>query len=166
MTLLIGDKSRIAVEYLIDNQEKLIGRAKLWLNHVFIGSLSDTIFINGYLIGGFNEILSKMVLNDRYLSDNPIKIYESINNDMLCDDDKLYDLAKSYRVNFGTWSDYFNIYSYKLSESTGVILWQLTERNDELKDLINYPSCVFYETFNYSDLFKIIDNLNSIKTQH
>ncbi|HAT4042234.1 TPA: hypothetical protein I9Z13_004889, partial [Citrobacter freundii] len=80
MTLLIGDKSRIAVEYLIDNQEKLIGRAKLWLNHVFIGSLSDTIFINGYLIGGFNEILSKMVLNDRYLSDNPIKIYESINN--------------------------------------------------------------------------------------
>ncbi|MBS6113889.1 MAG: hypothetical protein KIA09_23695 [Citrobacter freundii] len=166
MTLLIGDKSRIAVEYLIDNQEKLIGRAKLWLNHVFIGSLSDTIFIDGYLIGGFNEILSKMVLNDRYLSDNPIKIYESINNDMLCDDDKLYDLAKSYRVNFGTWSDYFNIYSYKLSESTGVILWQLTERNDELKDLINYPSCVFYETFNYSDLFKIIDNLNSIKTQH
>ncbi|AIP97760.1 hypothetical protein CFSAN000560_19450 [Salmonella enterica subsp. arizonae str. CFSAN000560] len=166
MTLLIGDKSRIAVEYSIDNREKLIGRAKIWLNHVFIGSLSDTIFIDGYLIGGFNEILSKMVLNDRYLSDNPIKIYESINNDMLCDDDILYDLAKSYRVNFGTWSDYFNVYSYKLSKNTGVILWQLTERNDELKDLINYPSCVFYETFNYSDLFEIIDHLNSIKTQH
>ncbi|EAX5333234.1 hypothetical protein AXB75_22545, partial [Salmonella enterica] len=74
--------------------------------------------------------------------------------------------AKSYRVNFGTWSDYFNVYSYKLSESTGVILWQLTERNDELKDLINYPLCVFYETFNYSDLLEVIDHLNSIKTQH
>ncbi|ECF9713775.1 TPA: hypothetical protein ACIBQB_004320, partial [Salmonella enterica subsp. enterica serovar 9,12:-:-] len=90
----------------------------------------------------------------------------SINDDMLCDDDNLYELAKSYRVNFGTWSDYFNVYSYKLSESTGVILWQLTERNDELKDLINYPSCVFYETFNYSDLLEVIDHLNSIKTQH
>ncbi|EPV6064731.1 hypothetical protein ACV70F_003250, partial [Escherichia coli] len=73
---------------------------------------------------------------------------------------------KSYRVNFGTWSDYFNIYSYKLSESTGVILWQLTERNDELKDLMNYPSRVFYETFNYTDLLDVIDQLNSIKTQY
>ncbi|EFN8787582.1 hypothetical protein DCA27_20020, partial [Escherichia coli] len=70
------------------------------------------------------------------------------------------------RVNFGTWSDYFNIYSYKLSESTGVILWQLTERNDELKDLMNYPSRVFYETFNYTDLLDVIDQLNSIKTQY
>jgi|GEM_PF-3541768 len=166
MTLLIGDKSRIAVEYSINNREKLIGCAKVWLNHVFIGSLSDTIFIDGYLIGGFNEIKSKAVLNDRYLSGNPIEIYKLINNDMLCDDDDLYKLAKSYCVNFGTWSDYFNIYSYKLSERTGAILWQLTEKNDELKDLINYPSCVFYETFNYSDLFEVIDHLNSIKTQH
>ncbi|HFO6387376.1 TPA: hypothetical protein ACHKT4_003836, partial [Escherichia coli] len=60
----------------------------------------------------------------------------------------------------------FNIYSYKLSESTGVILWQLTERNDELKDLMNYPSRVFYETFNYTDLLDVIDQLNSIKTQY
>ncbi|EFH4977764.1 hypothetical protein [Escherichia coli] len=166
MTLLIGDKSRIAVEYSIYNLEKFIGCAKIWLNYSFIGSLDDTVFIDGYLIGGFNEILSKTVLNDRYFFDNPIKIYNSINDDMLCDDDKLYELAKSYRVNFGTWSDYFNIYSYKLSESIGVILWQLTERNDELKDLMNYPSRVFYETFNYTDLLDVIDQLNSIKTQY
>lgn len=59
MTQLIGDKSRIAVEYSIANQDKFIGFAKLWLNDSFLGSLSDTIFIDGYLIGGFNAVLSK-----------------------------------------------------------------------------------------------------------
>ena len=167
MTLLIGDKSRIAVEYSIHNREMFFGCARLWFNNSFIGSFSDPIYLDGYLLGGCYEILSKPMLNDRYSFDNPVKIYESyesIYDDQLCDDD-LHDLALSYRINFGTWSDYFNIYSYKLSESTGAILWKLIDKYDELKDLINYPSCVFYETFNYSDLIEIMDQLNSIKTQ-
>ncbi|PXY98824.1 hypothetical protein DKK71_00715 [Snodgrassella alvi] len=166
MTLLIGDKSRIAVEYSIHNRESFFGCARLWFNNSFIGSLSDTIYLDGYLLGGCYKILSKPMLNDRYSFDNPVKIYESIYEDQLCDDDDLHDLALSYRVNFGTWSDYFNIYSYKLSESTGAILWKLIDRcYDEAEDLINYPSCIFYETFNYSDLIEIMDQLNSIKTQ-
>jgi len=165
MTLLIGDKSRIAVEYSILNREMFVGCARLWFNNSFIGSLSDTIYLDGYLLGGCYEILSKPVLNDRYLFDDPVKIYESIYDDKLCDDEELYGLALSYRVNFGTWSDFFDIYSYKLSESTGAILWKLIDKYDGLKDLINYPSCVFYETFNYSDLIEIMDQLNSIKTQ-
>lgn len=164
MTLLIGDKSRIAVEYSILNRESFFGCARLWFNNSFFGSLSDTIYLDGYLLGGCYEILSKPVLNDRYSFDNPVKIYKSIDDDLLRDDDN-HDLALSYRVNFGTWSDFFDIYSYKLSESTGAILWKLIDKYDELKDLINYPSCVFYKTFNYSDLIEIMDQLNSIKTQ-
>ena len=165
MTLLIGDKSRIAVEYSILNPEIFFGRARLWFNNSFIGSFSDTIYLDGYLLGGCYEILSKPMLNDRYSFDNPVKIYKSIDDDTLCDDDELYGLALSYRINFGTWSDFFDIYSYKLSESTGAILWKLIDKYDGFKDLINYPSCVFYETFNYSDLIEIMDQLNSIKTQ-
>ena len=164
MTLLIGDKSRIAVEYSILNRESFFGCARLWFNNSFFGSFCDTIYFDGYLLGGCYEILSKPVLNDRYSFDNPVKIYESIDDDLLRDDDN-HDLALSYRVNFGTWSDFFDIYSYKLSESTGAILWKLIHKYDELKDLINYPSCVFYETFNYSDLIEIMDQLNFIKTQ-
>ena len=165
MTLLIGDKSRIAVEYSILNRESFFGCARLWFNNSFIGSFSDTIYLDGYLLGGCYEILSKPMLNDRYSFDNPVKIYESIDDDTRLDDDELYGLALSNRINFGTWSDFFDIYSYKLSESTGAILWKLIDKYDELKDLINYPSCVFYETFNYSDLIEIMDQLNSIKTQ-
>nr|WP_279037239.1 hypothetical protein [Snodgrassella alvi] len=165
MSHLIGDKSRIAVEYLILNRESFFGCARLWFNNSFFGSFCDPIYLDGYLLGGCYKILSKPVLNDRYSFDNPVKIYKSIDDDTLLDDDELYGLALSYRVNFGTWSDYFDIYSYKLSESTGAILWKLIDKYDGLKDLINYPSCVFYETFNYSDLIEIMDQLNSIKTQ-
>ena len=164
MTLLIGDKSRIAVEYSILNRESFFGCARLWFNNSFFGSFCDTIYFDGYLLGGCYEILSKPVLNDRYSFDNPVKIYKSIDDDLLRDDDN-HDLALSYRVNFGTWSDFFDIYSYKLSESTGAILWKLIHKYDELKDLINYLSCVFYKTFNYSDLIEIMDQLNFIKTQ-
>ena len=165
MTLLIGDKSRIAVEYSIHNREMFFGCARLWFNNSFIGSFSDPIYLDGYLLGGCYEILSKPMLNDRYSFDNPVKIYESIYDDTWLDDDELHGLALSYRVDFVTWSDFFDIYSYKLSESTGAILWKLIDKYDEVKDLINYPSCVFYETFNYSDLIEIMDQLNSIKTQ-
>ena len=165
MIPIIGDKSRIAVEYSIHNREIFFGCARLWFNNSFIGSLSDTIYLDGYLLGGCYEILSKPMLNDRYSFDDPVKIYKSIDDDTLCDDDELYGLALSYRVNFGTWSDFFDIYSYKLSESTGAILWKLIDTYGDVKDLINYPSCVFYETFNYSDLIEIMDQLNSIKTQ-
>ena len=165
MTLLIGDKSRIAVEYSIHNREMFFGCARLWFNNSFIGSFSDPIYLDGYLLGGCYEILSKPMLNDRYSFDNPVKIYESIDDDTRLDDDELYGLALSYRINFGTWSDFFDIYSYKLSESTGAILWKLIDTYGDAKDLINYPSCVFYETFNYSDLIEIMDQLNSIKTQ-
>ena len=165
MIPLIGDKSRIAVEYSIHNRESFFGCARLWFNNSFIGSLSDAIYLDGYLLGGCYEILSKPMLNDRYLFDDPVKIYESIDDDKLCDDEELYGLALSYRVNFGTWSDFFDIYSYKLSESTGAILWKLINTYGDAKDLINYPSCVFYETFNYSDLIEIMDQLNFIKTQ-
>ena len=165
MTLLIGDKSRIAVEYSIHNREMFFGCARLWFNNSFIGSFSDPIYLDGYLLGGCYEILSKPMLNDRYSFDNPVKIYESIDDDTRLDDDELYGLALSNRINFGTWSDFFDIYSYKLSESTGAILWKLIDTYGDAKDLINYPSCVFYETFNYSDLIEIMDQLNSIKTQ-
>ena len=164
MTLLIGDKSRIAVEYSIHNREMFFGCARLWFNNSFIGSFSDPIYLDGYLLGGCYEILSKPMLNDRYSFDNPVKIYESIDDDTRLDDE-LYGLALSNRINFGTWSDFFDIYSYKLSESTGAILWKLIDTYGDAKDLINYPSCVFYETFNYSDLIEIMDQLNSIKTQ-
>lgn len=163
MTQLIGNKSRIAVEYSIENQNKFIGFAKLWLNDSFLGSSSDTIFIDGYLIGGFNAVLSKNKLSGRYLSDKKDEIYELLNNDILFGEDALYELAKSYRVNFGTWSDYFDVYSYKLTDSTGAFLWRLIERNDGLKDLIDYPSNVFYETFDYDELLKIIEHLNTVK---
>ena len=107
MTLLIGDKSRIAVEYSIHNREMFFGCARLWFNNSFIGSFSDPIYLDGYLLGGCYEILSKPMLNDRYSFDNPVKIYESIDDDTRLDDDELYGLALSNRINFGTWSDFF-----------------------------------------------------------
>ncbi|QXF32003.1 hypothetical protein CE143_01535 [Photorhabdus luminescens] len=162
MTNIIGNKSTFAVEYSLENKEKLIGRAKLWINGISLGSLDDTIFFDGYLIGGLTEILNKNKLDERYLLDDHHLIYDLLEKDMNLFDDEKYDLAKSFSVNLGTWSDYFDVYSYKLTDNIGIILWKFIGHNDALEDLIGYPRCVFYEQFRYDELVNIINKLHIV----
>ncbi|NIH31286.1 hypothetical protein [Hafnia paralvei] len=161
MTQLLGDKAHIAIEYYIENKPKFIGRAIFWIHDAFLGSLDDTIFFDGYLVSGLVEILNKNKLDRRYSSNESVKIYELLDKDRASDSD-LYDLAKSYHVSLGTWSDYFDVYSYRVTKNTGAILWKFTGGNDDLKDLINYPSCVFCEEFNYDELSDLIEKFRSI----
>ncbi|TDB42638.1 hypothetical protein [Photorhabdus khanii] len=162
MTHIIGDKSTFAVEYSLENREKLIGRARLWINGFFLGSLSDTIFFDGYLVGGLTDILTKPKLNETYLASDNHLIYDSLEKDMGLFDDEKYDLAKSFSVNFGTWSDYFDVYSYKVTDNIGAILWKCTGHNDGLEDLVEYPRCIFHEQFRYDELVNIINRLHSV----
>ncbi|MER1759421.1 hypothetical protein [Proteus mirabilis] len=162
-TKFIGTKNTLAVEYFFENKEKFIGRAKFWVNGLFFGSLNDTIFFDGYLIGGLNEILNKKHLNQRYLLDNYCSTYELLEADILDFNGEEYELAESFNVNLGTWSDYFNIYSYKLTDEIGAILWKFVDTSDSLEDLIDYPKNIFYEEFSYDELHHIVNNLKLLK---
>lgn len=162
-TNLIGKKSTLAVEYFFENKEKFIGRARFWINDLFFGSLGDTIFLDGYLIGGLNEILNKGHLNQRYLFDNYCSTYEQLEEDILDFNGEEYELAENFNVNLGTWSDYFNIYSYKLTNETGAILWRFVDTGDSLEDLIDYPKNIFYEEFRYDGLRHIVNGLILLK---
>lgn len=162
ITQTIGDKSQMAVEYYIENESKFIGRATFWIHNNFFGSLDDTIFFDGYLIGGLVDVLNKNELSNRYSLDKYSDIYYLLDRDRDIGDDELYELANSYHINLGSWSDYFDIYSYRLTKDSGVILWKFIGGNDDLKDLINYPSCVFHEEFNYSELSDLIEKIRTI----
>ncbi|EFB2829530.1 hypothetical protein FHD45_22805 [Escherichia coli] len=162
MTQLIGDKSHIAVEYYLENKSVFIGRAKFWIHNAFFGSLDDTIFFDGYLIGGLVEVLNKDKLNNRYALNKPSEIYHLLDKDREFGDDDLYNLASSYRINLGTWTDYFDIYSYRITDNTGVILWRFIGGSDDLKDLENYPLHVFCERINYDELSNLIERIRMI----
>ncbi|MGI3430176.1 hypothetical protein [Providencia stuartii] len=162
-TNFIGKKTTLAVEYFFENKEKFIGRARLWIDSLFLGSLGDTIIFDGYLIGGLTEILNKESLDKRYLLNNQYATYDKLEKDILNFNDDPYELAEKFTVNLGTWSDYFNIYSYKLTDELGVILWKYVDAENSLEDLTDYPKDILYAEFKYHDLVQIINELNQLK---
>lgn len=156
----LGNKSSFAVEYALQNSRNSIGYARLWINGHFLGSLYDTIYIDGYLIGGLTEILNKNRLDERYLTSDETAIFALLEKDRAADDER-YDMASRYAVNLGTWTDYFNVYSYRLTDAKGVILWQFRENNDDLLDLAAYPTRVFSEQVEYDELKDVIRKISA-----
>ncbi len=157
----LGNKSSFAVEYAIQNSCNAIGCARLWINGHFLGSLYDTIYIDGYLIGGLTEILNKNRLDERYLTSDETTLFELLEKDLATDNER-YDLARHYAVNLGTWTDYFDVYSYRLTDTKGVILWRFRENNGALLDLATYPTRVFSEQFEYDELEEVIRKVSVV----
>lgn len=158
---VLGNKSSLAVEYAIQSSRNSIGYARLWINGHFLGSLYDTIYIDGYLIGGLTEILKKNRLDERYLTSDETAIFALLEKDRAADDER-YDMASRYTVNLGTWTDYFNVYSYRLTDAKGAILWQFRDNNDDLLDLATYPTRVFSEQFEYDELEEVIRKVSAV----
>lgn len=55
------------------------------------------------------------------------------------------------------------MYSYKLTDEIGAILWKFVDTSDSLEDLIDYPKNIFYEEFRYDELHHIVNNLKLLK---
>ena len=170
MDIVIGDKSSIAAEICVANQESFVGHARIWVNNNFFGSLFELIYLDGYLAGGLMDILKKNNLNKKYSGMTHQELFNNLEND-LCSDDCNNDIARSFCVNFGTITDIFSVYSYKKTNEIGVILWKI---RDDLnvydpytlyEDLKGYPNKIFCEEFEYKELCRIIDGLYAVKTK-
>lgn len=159
MNNFIGNKSEIAIEYKIENKERRIGRARLWIHGDFLGSLCDTIFFEGYLAGGLYDIAKKDFLNFNVSDEDAFfKLFDALND---CDD-VFHDDALNYCVNFGTWSDYFDIFSYKINACEGILMWRVRKECNYLSDLKKYPKKIFIKKVNYKKLSEMAKQLCNI----
>ena len=158
MTNVLGHKNKIAIEYELENKERSIGRAVLWIRNDFLGSLYDTIFLSGYLAGGLFDISKKDFLNWGITSETALITMCDILNDY---ENEYYDDVLKYRVNFGTWGDYFDIFSYKINEYEGVLMWKIKEESNFLPDLKIYPKKFFVKKINYEELNEMANLLCS-----
>lgn len=168
MSNIIGHKDTMALEYFIIDEKLFMGYARLWFNGDFLGTMEDVIYFDGYIIGGLLDLLNKKELSDRYFSDEYITTFKLLEADLLSDNDESTDvgeLSQCFSVHMGTLLDDFTVFSYKIDDEKGVILWEISsiDENIPFNDLKHYPRKIFTKEFNYNDVRWIIRNLYLIK---
>lgn len=128
--MIIGNKDIFAVEFIIDEQNPQMGYGKLWIQNVFLGTIEDYIFLNGYLLSLLNEIIASQTIQVNIENKNKEEIFKSI---------KSTNKKRSvYKVMGATFTDDFEIYSF---ENNGEIclVWRLRSAIEMIfEDLKNY----------------------------
>lgn len=160
MNLLVGNKLTLGIEFSYINKEKQYGNALLWLGGQAIGSMYDPVFFDGYLLGGLYEIYNKKILGGEFFLNGVIDFKSFFDGSLVIKNIGSFDKAFNYRVNIGTWTDYFSVFSYPINNDMGVLLWKLDIIYDDLFDLAGYPQEIFQYTFKYSDLKLLIDDFS------
>lgn len=56
---VIGNKTSIAIEYVLTDSVELMGYARFWFSNQPLGSLEDLIYFEGYLLGCLEDLLHK-----------------------------------------------------------------------------------------------------------
>jgi hypothetical protein len=144
MNLFLGEKENLGVELIVLQRDKnhLIGYARIWLGGNSLGTISDCIYLESYLLGGLERFLGVGTMTYSNFPQNPegqlLYLIEK-SNDL---DDTTSD---RYLVNFGTFMDCFELRAFK-KDGYVTILWKCLPDRGIFPDLLNYPK----ETFSYS----------------
>jgi hypothetical protein len=173
MPNMIGKKSTVGIEYDISDSKLFTGYARLWFEGNSLGSLSELIYLDGYLAGGLMDIMKKGRLQPIFWGESQEEIFCKLNEALCISDDDFYDdekndlseLARSYSVNFGTLLDDFTVFSFKGETGEGNILWEISSPVDNVAhaELKNYPRRIFSSKFSYDDIELLINKIESLK---
>ncbi|HFV9294362.1 TPA: hypothetical protein ACIAIE_004237 [Serratia fonticola] len=173
MPNMIGTKSTVGIEYDISDSNLFTGYARLWFEDNSLGSLSELIYLDGYLVGGLMNIMKKVRLRPIFLGESQEETFCKLNEALCISDDDFYDdekndlseLARSYSVTFGTLLDDFTIFSFKGEADEGNILWEISSPVENVvhAELKNYPRRIFSSKFSYDDIELLINKIESLK---
>ncbi|HSF53308.1 MAG TPA: hypothetical protein VLA71_06125 [Algoriphagus sp.] len=151
--MVIGDKSDFAVEYSYSNNyPNDMGFGRIWIRNEFIGTYEDLIYLSGYFLRILNEFKSAKELRDdlRHLTkDQLFNLFSSGE----------YEYSDKYLVRSSTFTDDFNIWTYRLENLT-FILWKVL-RTDFFEDLNNYKQDVFLKSVLTDTLIEIITKVET-----
>lgn len=166
--MLIGNKHSIAIESAMTHMGSALGHACLWFGNEQLGSLEDLIYLDGYLLGCLLDMRKKPHLTARYQGKDDHQLFSTLNQDLESwdeDDDKDFsEEARPYLLTCGTLFDCYTVFSYRLDETHGRIMWQITceEENTPFEDLRTASRDVHFATFDYTELASLISELQSV----
>lgn len=136
--MIIGNKETFAVELIIDENNSKMGYGKLWLQNSFLGTSEDLIYLNGYLISLIDEIINSKEINFELENRNEIKIFEVLKSNS--------KKRSDYAVIGSTFTDDFEIYSYKKDDNI-IVLWKLMHEKEMIfNELKKYSKEIQFAT--------------------
>lgn len=157
MTLLIGNKEIIAIEYVVADPESRMGHGRLWFEGQPLGSLEDLIYFDGYLLGCLQDLQKKPPLTDRYRGTDKHRLFHALYDDLCSyDEDDSKDFSETawpYNLTCGTLFDCYSVFAYRQDDEQGRILWRLEgDRENLFNDLKHASRDVHVADFSYERL--------------
>lgn len=162
MDIFIGDKKQFGIEiksaHLFNNRNPY-GYAKIWLGGNFFGSIYDSVYLDGYLLGGLFQISNVPFLSITESFTDCHSMFEYFYKRLLDENDAE---VHRYLINFGTFTDAFTIFAFK-NNADVTVLWKIRDDNNysnysRFEDLINYPLNSFCYTVSYEKFRNIIES--------
>ncbi|CAM4095766.1 hypothetical protein FLBR109950_15810 [Flavobacterium branchiophilum] len=133
---IIGNKSKIAIEYKVKDKKQFIGYSKIWLSNNFIGTIEDLIFFKGYLFNGLDYLVNcdeiDSCLFNVFNNYDLKKIYYYFKRNLNNDNAELN--SYKYKNSLGTFTDDFLIFSFKYEEYI-YIIWKITNTKSNFNDI-------------------------------
>ena len=160
MYLFIGDKNQIGVEFIFDkllNGKTYNGYGKIWLGGNFLGSIEDSIYYDGYLLGQLQAIINCRELNIEIPTtiDGLYKFFENIE----LDEKNII----SYRIFTTTFTDMYQVFAYKINNII-TIVWKVIWV-DTFNDIKSQEKTIFsyqFEIEKLSHILKVLDEIQKI----
>jgi hypothetical protein len=147
--MIIGNKETFAVELIINENNPKMGYGKLWLQNSFLGTSEDLIYLNGYLISLIDEIINSKYINFELENKNEIEIFEVLKSKS--------KKRSDYAIIGSTFTDDFEIYSYKKDDSI-IVLWKLMQEKEMIfNELKKYSTEIQFATVSIIEL-EIVKN--------
>ncbi|PHN05115.1 hypothetical protein [Flavilitoribacter nigricans] len=144
----------IELEVTVTSRDPLLGYCKLRICNFQLGTEEDLIYLKGYLLGGFVDILSSPI------NKNGIKDVEL---DDFFKESASEKTLKFNKVNFGTFTDDFLIRAFRDEEDIFIIWKFITPKKDLIfGDLVGYPRKTLYCKIKRVNLEEIVNNLDAI----
>jgi len=167
VTQLIGNKLTIAIEYEVTSQAPLMGHGRLWFEGQPLGSLEDLIYLDGYLLGCLEDLVKKPRLTQRYQHMDEQGLFLQLDGDLSSYDEEdskdFSEQARPYFVTCGTLFDCYLVFSYRLDDVRGSIMWRLEGDIDDLpfNDLKQASRADHFATFEYAQLLTLISEFRT-----
>lgn len=163
MNFFLGIKDKIGVEVKVtdlNNSGGVMGYSRLWFGGNYFGNIKDYIYLDGYLLGGLFQMLNVPIINDNEFPSEKKKQFSYFNRRIKDIND---DEVNSYQISFGTFSDNFSTWVYRLDDCISII-WKINKKAESplLKDFINYPPRVFGYTLLYNDFEEFVKRLDRV----
>lgn len=124
--------------------------------------MEDLIYIDGYLLGGLNQLTRAEEMKDAgfpILKEDQYRWFIAQGQDMKADS---YD---RFLVNFGSFMDRFERWACRQGEFV-TLLWKIDTRENQYvpEDLLDYPREVFSYTAKQEDFEEFVQRLDRLLT--